>query len=47
MCDYTLIAKLIPWDLLGENAKTCLPTEMKVHLTPIIKRLKSFIGNNM
>ncbi|XP_054003851.1 bifunctional peptidase and arginyl-hydroxylase JMJD5 [Hylaeus anthracinus] len=40
------ISKLIPWDLI-ENSQNCLPVEMKIHLTAIITRLKSFNENKM
>ncbi|XP_076239959.1 jumonji C domain-containing protein 5 isoform X2 [Calliopsis andreniformis] len=47
MCNYTYVAKLIPWDLLEENAQNYLPIEMKIHLMAIITKLKDITGSIM
>ncbi|XP_076628937.1 bifunctional peptidase and arginyl-hydroxylase JMJD5 [Colletes latitarsis] len=46
MHNHMLVTKLIPWDLI-ENSQNCLPVEMKIHLTAMVIRLKSFNENKM
>lgn len=43
----TITARLIPWDLLAENAQNCLPVEVKIHLITAVIKLKSFVENEM
>lgn len=47
MCNCTIIAKLIPWNLFDENMQNFLPIEMKKHLVTININLKLFIENKM
>ncbi|XP_017796883.1 PREDICTED: lysine-specific demethylase 8-like [Habropoda laboriosa] len=41
MCNYPIIERLIPWNLLKKNMQDYLPVEMKMHLTTLTIRLKS------
>lgn len=47
MCNCTIIAKLIPWNLFDENIQNCLPVEMKKHLATINISLKLSLTNKM
>lgn len=47
MYDNTIVAKLVPWNVLAENVQNCIPVEMRVHLTAIVTRLKGFFENKM
>ncbi|XP_061930024.1 bifunctional peptidase and arginyl-hydroxylase JMJD5-like isoform X1 [Apis cerana] len=47
MCNCTIIAKLIPWNLFDENMQNFLPIEMKKHLVTININLKLFIENKI
>ncbi|XP_076763459.1 bifunctional peptidase and arginyl-hydroxylase JMJD5 [Xylocopa sonorina] len=47
MCDYLITAKLVPWDLIAEAIQNCLPIEMKIHLTTLETKLKTYIENKI
>ncbi|XP_031833279.2 bifunctional peptidase and arginyl-hydroxylase JMJD5 [Nomia melanderi] len=44
MCDNMFLIRMIPWELVG-TVQDYLPTEMKIHLLPIITQLRSCSEN--